>query len=139
MDDRVYRGVGAMTRSNLRRARCCFAMLAVLLPGAMSIRAGAASASMEVTNTSKYPVYAVAEKAGAGTIHLYIPSMGRETVYATGPYVLKGYAVVNGLKIDLPNLPLLLNPSAPLSVIISESGKNVVWGSRAGNSSGAWY
>lgn len=114
-------------------------MLAVLLPGAMSIRAGAASASMVVTNTSKYPVYAVAEKAGANTIHLYIQPMGHQTVYETGPYVLKGYAIINGLKVDLPNLPLLLNPSAPLSVIISESGKHVVWGSRPGSSSGSWY
>ena len=129
-----------MNRSNLRRVHYCFALLAVLLPGAMAIRAGAASASMEVTNTSKYPVYAVAERAGASAIHLYIPPLGRETLYETGQYVLRGYAIVNGVNVDLPNLSLLLNPKAPLSVIISESGKKVVWGSRpGGSSSGSWY
>ena len=119
------------------------AFILTLLPGAVALGAAAASPSpsVEITNTSKCEVYATLwPKPGAPTMHLYLPVKGREKVYETGPYVLKGYAIINGLKVDLPNLSLSLNPSLPLSVIISDSGKMVVWASRPGGTSSApWY
>jgi len=79
------------------------------------------------------------KKPAVTAFHLYLPPMGRQNGPRKRAYILKGYAIIDGLRVALPNLTLLLDSKAPISVIISESGKIVTWASRPGGTSGNWY